>query len=321
LRRDVETFGRHARIAFTDDWQEDAARRDFTFNALSCRPDGVLFDYFGGLEDLAAGRVRFVGDARQRIAEDRLRLLRFFRFLAWYGRAGPDPEGLKAASEASPELALLSGERIQAEMLKLLAAPNPIPTLRLMAERGVLGHAVPAEFNLDRAEKLLEIEHLAGLAADSIRRLGALLEPDAAGILRLAERWRLSNADRDRLLAIAAPGPKPNPASIDREQRVLLYHTGAAAWIDRVLIAWAEALIEGRNEEVDRWRQLLTLPTRWPVPALPLKGRDLRALGVNAGPQIGELLAALEAWWIEQDFMPDRQACLDWVKGRLSHSG
>jgi poly(A) polymerase len=321
LRRDVETFGRHARIAFTDDWQEDAARRDFTFNALSCRPDGVLFDYFGGLEDLAAGRVRFVGDARQRIAEDRLRLLRFFRFLAWYGRAGPDAEGLNAASEASPELALLSGERIQAEMLKLLAAPNPIPTLRLMAERGVLGHAVPAEFNLDRAEKLLEIEHLAGLAADSIRRLGALLEPDAAGILRLAERWRLSNADRDRLLAIAAPGPKPNPASMDREQRVLLYHTGAAAWIDRVLIAWAEALIEGRNEEVDRWRQLLTLPTRWPVPALPLKGRDLRALGVNAGPQIGELLAALEAWWIEQDFMPDRQACLDWVKGRSSRSG
>jgi poly(A) polymerase len=318
LRRDVETFGRHARIAFTDDWQEDAARRDFTFNALSCRPDGVLFDYFGGLEDLAAGRVRFVGDARQRIAEDRLRLLRFFRFLAWYGRAGPDPEGLKAASEAAPELALLSGERIQAEMLKLLAAPNPTPTLRLMAQRGVLGHAIPAEGNIERLEKLLEIESLAGLAPDPIRRLGALLQPDADGILRLAERWRLSNAARDRLLAVAAPGPKPDPALSDREQRVLLYRTGSLSCADSVLIAWAEALIAGRNEDADRWRRLLTLPTRWPVPVLPLKGRDLRAVGLKPGPQIGELLAALEAWWIDQDFMPDRQACLDWVKGRLA---
>jgi poly(A) polymerase len=318
LRRDVETFGRHARIAFTDDWQEDAARRDFTFNALSCRPDGVLFDYFGGLEDLAAGRVRFVGDARQRIAEDRLRLLRFFRFLAWYGRAGPDPEGLKAASEAAPELALLSGERIQAEMLKLLAAPNPTPTLRLMAQRGVLGHAIPAEGNIERLERLLEIESLAGLTPDPIRRLGALLQPDADGILRLAERWRLSNAARDRLLAVAAPGPKPDPALSDREQRVLLYRMGSLSWADRVLIAWAEALIAGRNEDADRWLQLLTLPTRWPVPVLPLKGRDLRAVGLKPGPQIGELLAALEAWWIDQDFRPDRQACLDWVKAKLS---
>jgi poly(A) polymerase len=318
LRRDVETFGRHARIAFTDDWQEDAARRDFTFNALSCRPDGVLFDYFGGLEDLAAGRVRFVGDARQRIAEDRLRLLRFFRFLAWYGRAGPDPEGLKAASEAAPELALLSGERIQAEMLKLLAAPNPTPTLRLMAQRGVLGHAIPAEGNIERLERLLEIESLAGLTPDPIRRLGALLQPDADGILRLAERWRLSNAARDRLLAVAAPGPKPDPALSDREQRVLLYRMSSVSWADRVLIAWAEALIAGRNEDADRWLRLLTLPIRWPVPVLPLKGRDLRAVGLKPGPQIGELLAALEAWWIDQDFTPDRQACLDWVKGRLA---
>jgi poly(A) polymerase len=318
LRRDVETFGRHARIAFTDDWQEDAARRDFTFNALSCRPDGVLFDYFGGLEDLAAGRVRFVGDARQRIAEDRLRLLRFFRFLAWYGRAGPDPEGLKAASEAAPELALLSGERIQAEMLKLLAAPNPTPTLRLMAQRGVLGHAIPAEGKIERLQKLLEIESLAGLTPDPIRRLGALLQPDADGILRLAERWRLSNAARDRLLAVAAPGPKPDPALSDREQRVLLYRMSSVSWADRVLIAWAEALIAGRNEDADRWLRLLTLPIRWPVPVLPLKGRDLRAVGLKPGPQIGELLAALEAWWIDQDFRPDRQACLDWVKGRLA---
>ena len=317
LRRDVETFGRHARIAFTDNWREDAARRDFTFNALSCTPEGVLFDYFGGVQDLTAGRVRFVGDARQRIAEDRLRLLRFFRFLAWYGRGGPDPEGLEATSEAAPQLALLSGERIQAEMLKLLAAPNPVATVRLMAERGVLGHAVPAEFNIGRLRELIRIEPLANVPQDAVRRLGALLQTDETGMLRVAERWRLSNADRDRLLAIAAPGPKPDPSWSDRERRVLIYRTGACAWADRVLIAWAEALLKGSETHPDAWRQLLGLPDRWAVPVLPLKGRDLRALGLKPGPQIGALLAALEGWWIEQDFIPDRQACFDWVKARL----
>jgi poly(A) polymerase len=318
LRRDVETFGRHARIAFTDDWREDAARRDFTFNALSCTPQGVLYDYFGGLDDLAAGRVRFVGDARQRIAEDRLRLLRFFRFLAWYGRTEPDPEGLEAATEAAPALALLSGERIQAEMLRLLAAPDPIPVLRLMAERGVLSHALPAKFEIERIAKLIQVEALAGIAPDFIRRLGALLVGDEPGILRLAERWRLSNTDRDRLTAMAAPGPKPSPESSSHEQRVLLYRTGSPSWADRVLIAWAETLGDRRDDDADHWRELLALPQRWRVPVLPVKGRDLRALGLKPGPRIGELLAVLETWWIDQDFLPDRKACLDWVKARLS---
>jgi poly(A) polymerase len=318
LRRDVETFGRHARIAFTDDWREDAARRDFTFNALSCTPQGVLYDYFGGLDDLAAGRVRFVGDARQRIAEDRLRLLRFFRFLAWYGRTEPDPKGLEAATEAAPALALLSGERIQAEMLRLLAAPDPIPVLRLMAERGVLSHALPAKFEIERIAKLIQVEALAGIAPDFIRRLGALLVGDEPGILRLAERWRLSNTDRDRLTAMAAPGPKPSPESSSHEQRVLLYRTGSPSWADRVLIAWAETLGDRRDDDADHWRELLALPQRWRVPVLPVKGRDLRALGLKPGPRIGELLAVLETWWIDQDFLPDRKACLDWVKARLS---
>lgn len=321
LRRDVETNGRHARIAFTDDWREDAGRRDLTINALSCTPDGALFDYFGGLEDLAAGRVRFVGDPRQRIAEDRLRLLRFFRFMAWYGRTGPDPDGLAAASAAAPELARLSGERIQAEMLKLLAAPDPVPVLALMAERGVLGHAMPTRFELKRLATLIGTEALAGLAPDPIRRLGALLDTDEAGALRVAERWRLSNADRDRLVATAAPEPRPSPELPQRGQRLLLYRLGPVRWVDRVLIAWAEAPDAGPEGDPGRWRDLLRLPQTWPVPALPVKGRDLLALGLPPGPQIGGLMAAVEAWWIDQDFVPDRQACLDWVSARLRAEG
>jgi poly(A) polymerase len=317
LRRDVETFGRHARIAFTDDWREDAARRDLTINALSCTPNGVLHDYFGGLSDLAEGRVRFVGDPHRRIAEDRLRLLRFFRFLAWYGGAGPDPEGLVAAAEAAPELAQLSGERIRAEMLKLLAAPDPVPVLALMENSGVLAHALPAAARIARLEALLRIEPIAQVAPDPVRRLGALLAPDPAGAERVAERWRLSNADRDRLIAMAAPDPMLRPDLTAHGQRLCLYRLGPGLWADRVLLGWAEALAQGAAGGPTRWLDLLRLPQRWRPPELPVKGRDLLRLGLAPGPEVGELIAALEAWWIEQDFAPDRDACLEWAAQRL----
>ena len=317
LRRDLETYGRRARIAFTDDWREDAARRDLTMNALSCTADGRLYDYFGGLEDLAQGRVRFVGDPVQRITEDRLRLLRFFRFMAWYGRDGADPQGLAAAIAAAPELAQLSGERIQAEMLKLLAAPDPAGVLTLMAEGGVLGHALPAGFQLPRLAGLLRAEALAGLPADPIRRLGALLDDDEAGARRVAERWRLANADRDRLLGLAATEPRLTPELTWPQRRAALYRLGASApWKDRVLLAWAQALAEGRAGARKPWLDLLGLPERWQPPSLPVKGRDLVKLGLAPGPEIGELMAALEAWWIEQDFAPDHRACLDWIAAR-----
>jgi poly(A) polymerase len=318
LRRDVETFGRHARIAFTDDWREDAARRDLTFNALSCTPEGVLYDYFGGLRDLAEGRVRFVGDPRLRIAEDRLRLLRFFRFLAWYGRAGPDPDGLAAAAEAAPQLAQLSGERIQGEMLKLLAAPDPVPVLALMGERGVLAHAVPAAVRLAGLVALIAIEPVAGLPRDPVLRLGALLLPDPAGAERVAQRWRLSNSDRDRLNGIAAPEPVLRPDLPARAQRLCLYRLGPVRWADRVLASWADAIAEAQASELGPWLELLRLPERWRPPELPVKGRDLLRLGLKPGPSIGALMDALEAWWIDQDFAPDRQACLDWAAATVS---
>jgi poly(A) polymerase len=321
LRRDVETFGRRARIAYTDDWREDAARRDLTINALSCTPEGRLYDYFGGLDDLAAGRVRFVGDPRQRIAEDRLRLLRFFRFMAWYGRDGPDPDGLAAAVAAAPEMAQLSGERIQGEMLKLLAAPNPAQALALMAEGGVLGHAMLSRFNLRRLAALIEAEAIAGFPADPVRRLGALLDEGEAGARRVAERWRLANADRDRLLTTAAAGLALSPGMPPQARRFALYRVGSARWRDLVLAAWAEALAEGRAGAPKGWIDLLRLPELWTPPALPVKGRDLVKLGLSPGPEIGDLMAKLEAWWVEEDFAPDRQACLDWVARQAGRPG
>jgi len=321
LRRDVETFGRRARIAYTDDWREDAARRDLTINALSCTPEGRLYDYFGGLEDLAEGRVRFVGDPRQRIAEDRLRLLRFFRFMAWYGRDGADPGGLAAAIAAAPELAQLSGERIQAEMLKLLSAPNPAQALALMAEGGVLGHAMLSRFSLRRLAALIEAEAIAGFPADPVRRLGALLDEGEAGVRRVAERWRLANADRDRLLATAAADLALSPGMPPQALRRALYRVGSARWQDLVLAAWAETLAEGRAGAPKGWIELLKMPERWTPPTLPVKGRDLVKLGLSPGPEIGDLMAKLEAWWIEEDFAPDRQACLDWAARRTGRPG
>jgi poly(A) polymerase len=316
LRRDVETFGRRARIAYTDDWREDAARRDLTINALSCTPEGRLYDYFGGLEDLAEGRVRFVGDPRQRIAEDRLRLLRFFRFMAWYGRDGADPDGLAAAIAAAPELAQLSGERIQAEMLKLLFARDPVRVIALMAEGGVLGHAMPSRFDLRRMAALIEAEAIAGLSSDPIRRLGALIDDGEAGVRAVAARWRLANADRARLLAMIASAPSVSPDLPPKALRRALYVIGPARWQDRVLAAWAVALAEGRGGAPKGWIDLLKFPERWTPPALPVKGRDLVKLGLSPGPEIGDLMEKLEAWWIEEDFAPDRRACLDWAARR-----
>jgi poly(A) polymerase len=260
--------------------------------------------------------VRFVGDPRQRIAEDRLRLLRFFRFMASYGRDGADPDGLAAAIAAAPELAQLSGERIQAEMLKLLSARDPVRVMALMAEGGVLGHAMPSRFDLRRMAAVIEAEAIAGLSSDPIRRLGALIDEGEAGVRAVAARWRLANADRARLLAMIASAPPVSPDLPPKALRRALYGIGPARWQDRVLAAWAEALAEGRGGAPKGWIGLLKFPERWTPPALPVKGRDLVKLGLSPGPEIGDLMEKLEAWWIEEDFAPDRRACLDWAARR-----
>ncbi|WP_366554996.1 CCA tRNA nucleotidyltransferase [Aquibaculum sediminis] len=308
LRRDEETFGRHARVAFTDDWKADAARRDFTMNALSCDAAGRIWDYFGGVADARAGRVRFVGSARQRIAEDYLRLLRFFRFLARYGRGEPDGEALAAAVEAAPELARLSGERVRDELLKLLAAPEPVPTLSLMHQHRILASELPEAGPPDRLSCLLTLDH----AADTLLRLAALLDCDEQGAATVVQRLRLSNAQRDRLILLRT---RPRPVRPDMEPRALrrtLYRFGVDAVRELLLLAtaeegWGAEALDSARKQVDAW-----LPR-----SFPLKGRDLLAVGADRGPELGRLLHDLEAWWIEGDFSADHAALLTEAQRRL----
>jgi poly(A) polymerase len=311
LRRDVESYGRHAKVEFTDDWRADAARRDLTFNAMSLSPDGTLHDYFGGYDDLLAGRVRFVGDAVTRIEEDVLRLLRFFRFFAHYGEPPPDAEALAACRRLAPKLPGLSGERLQAETLKLLAARDPAPVLMLMQEQEVLPHLLPEAKSVARLAELVKIEHQLGREPDSILRLAALIEGGAEVARAVAWRLRLSNADRDRLIA-ALVAASLSPSFDEKARRVALYRLGWETFRDRVLLSWAST---GVNPDDPQWSALLAMGETTP-PVFPLQGRDLLAFGIKAGPRVGELLKAVETWWIEGDFRADRKACLAEAKKR-----
>lgn len=314
LRQDIETDGRHAVVSFTEDWMTDASRRDFTMNAMSAGPDGLLHDYFGGLADLEAGCVRFVGDARQRIAEDVLRLLRFFRFHAHYGRGDPEPSGLEAAVAMADRLPGLSGERIRNETLRLLQAANPVPVWRLMRDRGVLAHMAPEAADVDRLDRLLKIESAVGVSADVLRRLAALLgQPDQPGqvIKGLGARLRLSNGQRDRLAAQLAAAGKLKAGVGRRQLRATLYRLGDEdIYRDGLLLAAAneDGPADRTGEEL---RAALALSSDLPGLRLPFGGGDLVALGARPGPTLGQLIRSVEAWWIAQDFRPDRAACLD----------
>ena len=305
LRRDVETDGRHARVAFTDDWREDAARRDFTMNAMSADPDGLVHDYFGGREDLRAGCVRFVGDPAARIAEDRLRLLRFWRFHARYGRGAPRAEERAACRAAAPGLSLLSGERVRDEMLKLLAAADPAPSVADMAQDGILAAALGAgPFDVGAIAQLARLEPDG--RAHAALRLAALLPAGSprARALEIARRLRLSSAQRDRILATLAPAPGGGAGASPRALRLAIHRDGAQAVRDRVLLAAARA-----NPVADASAALATIAA-WEHPRLPVAGGDVMALGYAAGREVGRLLGAVEEWWAARDFAPDRAACL-----------
>jgi poly(A) polymerase len=306
LRRDVESFGRHARVAFTDDWAADAARRDFTMNALFLDGDGNVFDPVGGLADLRAGTVRFVGDAETRIREDVLRLLRFYRFHAHYGSGAADPSARAACRALKHLLPGLSGERVAAETLKLLAAPAPLPTLELMVDDGVLGVLLPEARDLHLLAALLPLEP----APRPLRRLAALIDGPAEAV---AARLRLSNEQRDRL-ALLAPAPRAaiDLAGDERRQRRVLHHLGADAYADLVLVRAAE------TGAAARLPSLLALAASWQPVVFPLKGRDVTALGVPVGPKVGRLLKELEAWWEAGDYRADRAACLEELERRAA---
>ena len=291
LRRDVSTDGRNATVAFTDDWAEDAARRDFRLNALYADAAGDIHDPTGhGVDDARDGRIVFVGDPETRIREDYLRILRFFRFFAWYGRGDPDAAGLKACADLAEGVNRLSAERVSKELLKLLAAPDPRPSLRAMAKAGVLERVLPG------AADLTAFERMVGISDDPVLRL-SMLSPASPGAMdETARRLRLSNTVRDRLRRLVEGSADLDMS--DRQVRASLYRIGREAFRDRVLSAEATADRPGDGA------RLLDLAEDWIIPRLPVGGRQVAAAGLAASPETGRILAAFEAGWIADDF-PD----------------
>jgi poly(A) polymerase len=302
LRRDVETYGRRARVAFDADWAADAARRDFTINAIYLDPDGTIHDPVGGLADLRARRVRFVGDPATRIAEDVLRILRYYRFEARFGTGLGDPPARAACRAMAHLLRNLSVERVAQELVKLLETSDPVAALRMMAEDGVLSVILPEARQLDRLQQIIAIEP----EPDALRRLAALIEVD--GAVALAERLHFSNAWRDRLHGLVPPWAIDPPAGMAAQRRAL-YRLGAERYRDIALLMAAEGAMS-RN----RLTELLALARDWPPPAFPLAGRDVTALGIAPGPEVGRLLGAVHDWWEAGDFTADRAACLAHLK-------
>jgi tRNA nucleotidyltransferase/poly(A) polymerase len=307
LREDVQTFGRHARVAFGRDWQRDAARRDFTMNALYAGRDGTIHDHVGGLGDLAERRVRFIGDPARRIAEDYLRILRFFRFHAAYSDGGaPDPAGLSACIAARAGLETLSRERVRMEMFKLLVATHAVPALVIMSETGLLVSVLGGVPLLASFANMTKLEHELSVGPDPVRRLGALGVTTVEDADRLRERLRLANTEHERLASMGDAWWRISAATGMHEARVLVYRLGADKFLDRALLAWSRAWSEGVAD--DRWHDLVLLPERWTAPVFPLKAADVVARGVAKGPALGKALRAAEAAWIAQDFPMDAAA-------------
>lgn len=296
LRRDLLTDGRHAQVAWSTDWREDAARRDFTINALSMDASGALWDYFGGRQDLAAGRVRFVGDPATRLAEDYLRVLRFFRFQARYGTGAPDAAAMQAIRDAVPGLTRLSVERVWMELKRLLQAPDPLEALALMRQTGVLPAILPEADSTDALARLLS----ADAPAEPLLRLAALLRPGTEADA-LARRLRFSTAEAARLRGLLDPSLYP-PAALD----------GAALrrWLAEVAealptdLAWMAQAVDGQDRAALRQRILAT-----PRPVFPLQGRDALAAGLAPGPAMGQALARVRAWWLAGGCEADAAAC------------
>ncbi len=298
LRRDVRTDGRHAEVVWSEDWREDAARRDFTINAMSLDRDGGLHDFFGGAADLRAGRVRFVGEAAARIAEDYLRVLRFFRFFARYGRGAPDADAVAAIGGAVAGLAVLSAERVWSELKRILAAPDPVEAVGLMARLGVLGAVVPEGFSVERLAALVA----RGAPAEPLLRMAALLEGDAGAFGR---RLKLSVAEQAGLAALRAG---PVPAGNDAALRRLLAEEDAGVLVGRLWLADMPA-----DESARVQARLESLPR----PVFPLEGRDALALGARPGPAVGAALRRVRDWWMAGCCVADAAACRERLRAEL----
>ncbi len=294
LRRDVSTDGRRATVAFTEDWAEDAARRDFRLNALYADRHGQVFDPTGqGVDDARQGLIIFVGEPERRIREDYLRILRFFRFRSWFGRGAPDAAALTACSDLKDGLRQLSAERVSTELLKLLAAPDPRDSVALMQETGVLPVILPwwQDSGL--------FEAMAVISPDPILRLSSLLPTDAETVRQAAEALRLSNAQKSRLVEALPDSEVIVPDMGERAARAALYRLGRQAFRDRLARAWAAAPNQGEAA-----RALMATADGWTRPAFPITGADLKAAGISPSPAMGRILTDLESWWVAEDF-PD----------------
>jgi poly(A) polymerase len=304
LREDAETYGRKARVAFGRDWVVDAERRDFTINGLSVDADGVVHDHVGGLEDIAAKRVRFIGDPDQRIAEDYLRILRFFRIHATFGAGEPDRAGYLACIRARAGLATLSVERVRMEMLKLLVALGAAGAVAAMADGGLLLPLFGGVVHTGPFAAMIAAEHLLGLQPDAVRRLGALAVAVTEDAKRLAMRLRLSNAEARALDSMGDRWWRL--AGMDEASaRRWLYRLGEGRYRDRLMLAWARA---GGDRDSPQWPELATLPERWRAPRFPLKAADFIARGIAEGPALGHVLALAEEAWLAADFAMDKAA-------------
>jgi len=317
LRADIETDGRRAKVSFGRDWKLDAERRDFTINALYSEADGTVVDLVGGIADIEARRLRFIGDAEARIREDYLRILRFFRFFAWYGDGRPDAEGLKACARLKDGLGQLSAERIWSELKKLLSAPDPSRALLWMRQAGVLTGALPEseKWGIDAIHGLARTEKDLGWTADPLLRLEAIVPPDAARMKTLAERLKFSAAEAERLrhwALTAAIEPKTTEGELAKK----LYRGDRGGFVDRLRLSLASArarAVENNDAliEAGGFSRLLAFALKWQKPTFPLKGADLTELGASPGPKLGAILKNLEKEWVESGFELDRGTLIE----------
>jgi poly(A) polymerase len=316
LRADVETDGRHAEVAFGRDWKVDAERRDFTINALYVEADGTIVDLVGGLADIESHTLRFIGDAEQRIGEDYLRILRFFRFFAWYGKGRPESEGLKACARLKSGLGRLSAERIWSELKKLLAAPDPSRALLWMRQAGVLTAVLPEseKWGIDSIHGLVKTEQGLGWDIDPLLRLESIVPPNAERMTELALRLKLSNSELARLESWANTMP-PQPEISESGFAKKLYRGDKQGMRDRLRLALASARADALNDNAAIMRaghlsKLLDFLDRYEKPKFPLSGGDLVAAGLHKGPEVGKVQRALEDEWIESGFTLNRDALL-----------
>jgi len=315
LRHDVETFGRHAKIAYTTSWEEDAKRRDFTLNALYADRDGKVFDPLGGYDDLAAGKVRFIGDAEARIKEDFLRILRFFRFHAYYGKGDMDAAGLKAAVKLRAGIEQLSAERIAGELRRILVAPRATCAVEALYDYGLLTGVLGGVPRLGRFETLVAIEAANRLAPDASLRLAAFAVFVEEDVARLAERLRLSNAEQAVLTLEVEKGVAGLPE--ETAAKSALYRLGPT-YRSALLLAWVDS---GASPDDAEWRKALAVPERWQAPSFPIGGNDVMTLGELKGPEIGELLKVLEQDWIASGFALGRDELLARARGLIAARG